>query len=159
MPWKYLASEPFKLRHLIARHWLRDCFTVLEIGGYISPVGPLPGKKYTCIDPKCESFADTFIQGRFEHVSLPYHEGIVILGLELMMPDPGWQKLYDHINHSKVAIVGVALEHIHSTNQFEKIKKSVNKKVTMQVGLDFSGNDFGPSEAPPKTLRKLYRLT
>lgn len=166
--WKYLWSEAFKSRSVLAAYFVRNCKHIVEIGGYKTPISSFlsPDKKVLVLDPRTDPYSSeniNHIQIGFEQwndiVDEPY--GVVILGIELHMDELAWQKLYKLIEGSEVAVIEVPIEHIHSVNQFNKILQNVSKRVSTKILLDLSDNNFGDLEnsAPPKTLRQINVLS
>lgn len=165
--WKYLWSEPFKSRSVLAAYFVRNCNTVIEIGGYKTPISSfLPSnKKCIVLDPRTESFESENVK----HLQINFEDwndvpeqpfGLVILGIELHMQEDGWQKLFALIEKSEITVIEVPIEHIHSVNQFNRILENTSKKVDSKILLDLSGNNFGDLQgsAPPKTLRQINVL-
>jgi hypothetical protein len=174
MPWEYLNTDPFKTRYAIAAHAMRDCSNIIELGGFKTPISDFHSFANTLvIDPKLDkeenfekySATHRWLKLKFQDVDrnivekFAFHKyGILILGIELMMPEKSWQYLYSLINHSWVTVLGTANDHIHSVNQYKKIKTNVKKEISYQINLDLSQNRFPHSEAPPKTSRSIYVL-
>jgi hypothetical protein len=181
--WKYLYSEAFKARYVLAARWLADCDCehVFEIGGYKTPIDEFITHRVTSItsiDPRTENYFaihDHFYEGyatgitrhqakfpdvRF-HAVEPKSYGLVVLGLELHLDDSGWGEFFDLVRNSKRTVFDVVVDHIHSVNQFNKIMAATGAKIETQVTLDLSGNDFGDltDSAPPKTTRKMVVLS
>lgn len=166
--WKYLWSEAFKSRSVLAAYFLRDCSTIIELGGYKTPISQFVSKdkKVIVIDPRTDPIDldnTKHLQISFEswHGELEQPYGVVILGIELHMQNEGWHKLFNLIENSEIAVIEVPIEHCHSVDQFNIILQNTNKKITSKILLDLSGNDFGnlDGSAPPKTLRQINVLS
>lgn len=166
--WKYLWSEPFKCRSVLAAHFVKDCKTVVEIGGYKTPISDFVAKdkKVIVLDPR----TDSFTKGNVKHLQMGFEKwqewpdkpfGVVILGIELHLPEESWQKLFKLIEQSEVTVIEVPIEHCHSVDQFNRICKNTTKKLSCRLLLDLSGNDFGDlkNSAPPKVLRQINVLS
>lgn len=165
--WKYLYSDIFRLRHIVAAQYLKKLGTVIEIGGYVDPITNYLGRKQNIVVLD-ERLPQSIYTRRIKHIQqnfpfdfeirTPQNYGILMLGMHLEMSDEGWQKLFNLINGSKVTVIEVPTEFIPSNNQLLNITTSTNKKVSAQVELDFSGNDFGDltDSAPPFVKRKIY---
>ena len=55
MNWPYLELEPFKIRSVLAAHFLKDCSEIVELGGYKTPISDfVTGKKVTVLDKLLE---------------------------------------------------------------------------------------------------------
>jgi hypothetical protein len=65
--WEYLTKPALYARHAIAAQWLGAADLVLEIGGYLTPIGPhlrdVP-RDYVMIDPLCEPLEAEALGGR-----------------------------------------------------------------------------------------------
>lgn len=166
--WKYLWSEPFKARSILAAHFVRDCKTVIELGGYKTPMTAfLPSdKKVIVIDPR----TDLLKSENHQHLQIGFENwtgnpdkpfGVVILGIELHLPEEAWQKLFQLIEESEITVIEVPIEHCHSVDQFSRICSNTTKKVSCRILLDLSDNDFGDmnGSAPPKCLRQINVLS
>lgn len=165
--WEYLWSEPFKSRSVLGAYFLRNCPTIIELGGYKTPITNFvtPEKKVFVIDPRTDELLCGNVQQltvRFEdwqgELEKPY--GVLILGLELHMPEEGWVKLFNLIEQAEVAVIEVPTEHIHSVQQFARICQNTTKKRAVRINLDLYDNDFGDmnNSAPPKCLRQINVL-
>lgn len=166
MPWKYLSSEAFQTRHVIAAHHLKDCEEVIEIGSYKTPISMfLPSTvRVIAIDPKLEPFDD----GRVKHIQAVFQDvevkprtadyGIALMGIELGLSD--WKPLYELINGAKTTVIEFSVEHVHSVAQFEAVRKNTRTRIDLTVGLDLAGNDFGDltGSSTPHCKRRIYIL-
>lgn len=165
--WKYLYSDAFKIRYVVAAHFLRDCPLVVEIGGYKTPISGFlkPGIKSVVIDPKTDPYEDQFtkhIKDHFQNVKLELSEpyGVAILGIEIHLQPEQWESLYEFLRKSQKVVVEVPVEHPPSVNQFEQILLNTGLKIKVAVKMDLSDNDFGDltDSAPPKCKRNVYLL-
>lgn len=169
--WNYLTSEAFKTRYVLAADYFKkkSCGLVVEIGGYKTPISDFLTKniKSIVIDP----LAPIRFDDRAKHYQMYWNEfneqinesdyGILILGMDLYnMDTKAWEKLFNLINKAKVLIIGFPLTWEPSKQQFSKILNSTNKKIKMQIMLDFKNNDFGDltNSYPPRTERIMYFL-
>jgi len=110
----YLDTEPFQCRQVLAAHFLRPCSTILEIGGFVSPVSDFlvhQPERMIIIDPRITAGSDPLLRGRpcrFERIRsrfqdctlalAPQSYGCAILGYSLkdMGTDPeqtAWSRL------------------------------------------------------------------
>jgi len=164
--WLYLETLPFKSRVILAANWLQDCDHILDIGGYRTPIYHYldPKNKVVVIDPRIDDRALMnweAIKGRWQDhfFEAKSSQGFVCLGLEIHAPEKDWSKFISFIDGCQRAVIGVASDHIHSVNQFERIEAGLTKlELKYTVGLDLSGNDFSglKDSAPPYTNRRLY---
>jgi hypothetical protein len=63
---EYLVADCMMTRHVVARHFLRDCRTILDVGGYQTPIHLfLEGgfDKVTVIDPLIKPYEGTHSSG------------------------------------------------------------------------------------------------
>ena len=162
--WPYLTSEALKTRYAIAAYWLRDHDTVVEIGGYKTPISSFVNdKQVIVIDPKIEAKNDD----RVKHLSIKLQEwdadvkssnyAVVILGMDLHMDEDAWHKLYRLINSSRKTIIEFSSSYKPAREQFEAICRGTSKKITVNVKLDLSAND-GSKYPEFYPLRELYCL-
>jgi hypothetical protein len=166
LEWKYLWSEPFQSRCVLAANWLKDCPTIVEIGGYKTPISQFVSqdKIVYALDPRTE---ESHV-GNFHHLNIPFQDwnqkpegvyGVVILGIELHLEERDWQKVYDLIESAQIVVIEVPLEHCHSVNQFARILENTKKKIACRVTLDLSDNDYElVDSAPPKCIRQMNLL-
>ena len=166
--WSYLASEVFQQRCVLAANWLKECRTILDVGGYKTPINRFlthdSRASVTVIDPRIKNSSlgpHRYINGLWQDHKIDQTEGIVILGIEIHAPESEWQYFINFIDSCQKGVIGVAEDHIHSVNMWAKIQQSLKKiRVQMQIGLDLRDNDFGDltNSGPPYTKRKLYFL-
>jgi hypothetical protein len=173
--WKYLQSEAFQTRYAIAAWLVLDYDYIFEIGGYKTPISMfLDGddhRQIWSIDPRMETeYRDLnncpcevhHVGKRWPDVEFPEvpHYALVVLGLELHLTEPEWQKFYELVRNSERTVLGVVPDHIHSLNQYNQIVEATGARKTMEVTLDLSQNDFGDltDSAPPKTTRRIVVL-
>ena len=164
--WKYLYSEAFKTRYVLASYFVKDYPLVIELGGYKTPIsGFLEKTKSIVIDPRTEPLKTEFtthIKDYFQNVNLDIKEdyAVVILGIELQMSVEQWKKVYSLLNNSKITVIEVPIEHIHSRNQLKMILDNTNLKIDLTIAMDLSNNNFGDmsDSAPPKCKRTIYTL-
>ncbi len=164
--WKYLYSEPFQVRHLIAAHHLKDCPRIIEIGGYKTPIADFLTHSFEhvlsvdpLIKPRLEKTvlhaAEDFRYFDFKpFLQKPY--ALVLLGMDL----PFDFKLFYLAAGATKTIVEFPPKHLPSQVQFNTLKKAAKLQVVFQIALDLKGNDFGnlKNSLPPLTRRKLYVL-
>lgn len=181
--WKYLWSEAFKSRYILAAHLLSGCKNIIEIGGYRTPITdflPLDDGYIDSVavyDPKLERTRNEWFGGRCGQVridhyamawkggipvrDLPCNLGLALLGLELHLDESGWTDLFRMIQAAKLTVIEYPIAHPHSITQYARILTETGAKVVFQVTLDLAGNDFGDltDSAPPLTERRIVALT
>jgi len=165
--WLYLDTKPFQSRVVLAADWLKDCKHVLDVGGYRTPItyylNPDKHRRIVVIDPRVHDvslFNMESIKGRWQdHYFEPdaSSQGFVCLGIELHAPEEDWPKFIRFIDGCKRAVIGVAVDHIHSRNQFARIEAGLSRlERKFTVSMDLSDNEYSKEGAPPYTNRKLY---
>lgn len=178
MGWKYLESRAFSMRYVLAAHFVKDCPTVIEIGGAKTPIDTfLTGshKSVIVLDPFIrESHINTLdgrhcavshMRARFQDVDWLISPGtcyaMVMLGLEIQgMESQHYDVLYRLINQAKVTVIEFPTSWGPSREQFEMIKNNTQTRVVFHTKLDLEGNDFGNLENswPPRCDREIYVL-
>lgn len=165
--WKYLYSKPFQIRYVIAAHYLKDCPSIIEIGGYKSPITDFlshPFKQVVSVDPLIEPRREQRILHAKEDFRTfnftPYTKdpyALVILGLDLPMD----MKLYYLAAGARRLIIEFPPKHPPSKLQFDTLVESLGLNIELKVGLDLSGNDFGDltGSSPVFPHRELYVLS
>ena len=146
-----LELEIFKTRSAIAAYLLRDCEEIIDIGAYKCPIFNFVDNKrifVTAIDPRTAALQTENVcclPILFQDWDASLHStnyGVLLLGLDLHMPDYGWDKLCKLINASKRTVIEFPPEYKESLAKFERIMGSVNKRITMTILLDLSQNQF-----------------
>lgn len=180
--WKYLWSEAFKSRYVLAAWLLRDCENVIEIGGYRTPITDfldLDGgwvKSVAVYDPKLERTRNEWFGGRrgpvrIDHYAMPWkggtpvrdlpgNLGLALLGMELHLDEQGWTSLLRMIQAAKRTVIEYPPGHPHSVDQYARIVREVKLEVVFQVILGLHGNDFGDlaDSAPAMVERRIVAL-
>lgn len=165
MEWKYLYSESFKVRQVIAAHYLKECTEVVEIGGYRCPVGDfLPDEQpVIMLDPKCVPLTTEkrcYMNIRFQDWQWTMKDGfgLVILGLELHLSDADqWHNLFSLANRSKIFVLGWPSDFPTSQKQVKRILENMTKQKIFHVQLDLSLAPMPDmtDSAPPYFKREL----
>ena len=176
--WKYLESEAFATRYVIAAHFVAPCRSVIEIGGSKTPIDLfLTGQhdSVVVLDPFIrESYrtalngkpcAVSHVRARFQdvdwHVPEAADYGLVMMGLEIQGLAPhDYETLYRLVNGARATVIEFPPSWEPSRKQFEMIEANTNTKVTLQMKVDFEGNDFGDltNSWPPRCDRLIYVL-
>ena len=166
MEWRYLESEALKTRYVLAAHYLRDCDTILEVGGYKTPItGFLTGdhNSVVVVDPLVAPSkpASTWrhVQALIEHhdvVGQP--EGFLWLGMDASKR--ALRKIRPILLGCKVIVIEFPPRHMASVLAFRELLKRDEFEVTLKVRLDLSDNDFGDltDSYEPHPVRELYVL-
>ncbi len=149
--WPYLASPAFKeQRQKKVVEMVAGCDTVIEIGGAGAPMsGFLPkDKKVIVIDPEIRRKEE----GNITHVPKPFEKwdgkfdsnnyAVVILGLQLVMPDGAWKKLHTLIDGSAITVIEYAAQNREARKQFKDISASVTKSWQAPLELEITGHEL-----------------
>lgn len=171
--WEYLATEPFQMRYVMAASIVdRDCIHVVEIGPYQSRISDFLRSAHlsvTMVGPSRYTSASVYDDHRLGKVlilpgdfqdrldMLPESNfGLVALGLEIK---GDFDPFIELVDKSVLTIVEFPVGWETSEQQFERIMTESNKHIRMQIGLDFSGNDFSEcSGYPVRPHRVMYVL-
>lgn len=169
--WKYLLSEAFLTRQVLAAHFAKGCEGVIEIGGYKNPITDFLSTAFEyiiVIDPLLEPMTWTgwvtsvrHICDEFQNVDLSEYNnfGLVILGMEL--DHSLVEKLAELVRRSSVAVIEFPSCYTQSVMLWDSLLKLVpNKKVAVRIALDLTGNDVGDREDSwhPRYKRQMYVL-
>jgi hypothetical protein len=176
--WKYMETEAFASRYVLAAHFVGPCRSVIEIGGAKTPIDVfLTGHhdSIVVLDPFIREHSRTTFNGkpcsvahvraRFQDVDWHVPENtdfaMVMMGLEIQGLEPrDYEILYSLVNRARVTVIEFTPSWAVSRDQFEMIKNKTNTEVTLRVGLDLEGNDFGDltNSWPPRCDRSIYVL-
>jgi len=166
--WKYLYSGVFKIRYVIAAHYLRDCETIVEIGGYRTPIDEFLTHDFssvTVIDPLIVPMTSK----RVSHLACDYREvdysflrgkpyGVAILGMEI----PLSETLFELVRRARTVVIEFTEDPTwtHPRELYDELRKNTNLVQVATIALDLSGNHFGDltDSWPPRTSRVIYVL-
>lgn len=166
--WNYLYSDIFKIRYLIAAHYLRECPHVIEIGGYKTPIDQFLQHDYESVvvlDPLVEPKES----GRIRHIACDYRDfdttsldgsayGLAILGFDLPLSD----QLYRLANGARRTVVEFPEDPTwtQSRDGFNAFLAHTRLRQIAQMRLDLSGNEYGDltDSWPPRVYRNIYVL-
>lgn len=164
--WPYLQPSAFKnARQERVAHMVDGCDTIIEIGGAGAPIsGFVPkDKKVIVIDPKIKRKE----QDNITHVPKPFekwHEmptsknyAVVILGLQLQMPDGAWKKLHSLIEGSAVTVIEYAAQNKEAKKQFRDIQESVSKVWDEPQEIEITGYELEQFKGHVFNHRVLHR--
>lgn len=149
--WSYEQSSAFKkARQEHVAQMVAAYDTIIEIGGAGTPMsGFLPkDKTVIVIDPKIKRKEE----GKVKHIPIGFEKwdeqptsgnyAVVILGLQLEMPDGAWQKLHDLIERSKITVIEYAAQNKEARKQFKDIQQSTSHKKQWQELVEFEINGY-----------------
>lgn len=165
--WKYLESESFKTRYVVAADFMKDMDYVVEVGGYKTPITDfLPDNVAAAsIDPLStpRDFGNKrvikgYFPGDFQMPDVDDY-GVVLIGLHIKdMSNSDWNQLITLIRKAKKVVIGFPQDWNPSHEQHRKIVKSAGLKLSKQLLFDFSGNNFGDlsNSWPPRVKRLMF---
>lgn len=176
--WKYLESDAFAMRYVLAAHWVESCRSVIEIGGSrISIDQYLRGgpERVVVLDPQLrESHRETLhgrpcrvsrVRARFQdvdwHIPKGAEYGLVMLGLEMQgLEARDWETLYQLVNRAQVTVIEYPPSWPPSCEQFARIRDHTHTTTRFRGRLDLEGNEFGDltNSWPPRCDRELHVL-
>ncbi len=176
--WKYLESNAFVSRYVLASHWVAPCRSVIEIGGARTPINLyLTGdhSSVLVLDPFIREHRQGTLRGkpcdvshvraRFQdvdwHIPAGADYGLVMLGLEIQdLDEHHYRILYDLIDRAKVTVIEFPPSWAPSREQFDRIRSHTKTRTALQTILDLEGNDFGDlsNSWPPRCQRAMYVL-
>jgi len=176
--WKYLESNAFTTRYVLAAHFVDSCRSVIEIGGAKTPIDLFltnDHDRVLILDPfiresrsnslRGKLCAVSHVRARFQdvdwHISEGADYGLVMLGLEIQGLEPHeYQTLYRLVNRAKVTVIEFPPSWEPSSAQFEMIRDNTATEICFQMALGLEGNDFGnlDNSWPPRCDRKFYVL-
>jgi hypothetical protein len=172
MEWSYLTSEPFKLRYVLAAHFVRACPDVIEIGGYKTPIDYyLTGyhTSVTVLDPLIQVYSGKYLNGKacyVQHLPIPFQDynnyppkdyGLVIIGMEI---HGELVALYELVARSAVTVIEFASDFAPACEQYIALRLATKRKPKLNLKLDLGGNDFGDLTGSwqPRTRREMHVL-
>jgi hypothetical protein len=175
--WRYLESEAFATRSVIAARFMRGCRSVVEIGSGRTSIDTFLTGRYESIvvlDPfiregrSTESNASAEIlrlRARFQDVTweigVPRAYGLVLLGLELQgLNEDDYRELFRLVENAAVTVIEFPTSWSPSREQFERIRSSTATRERFVCKLDLTGNDVGHLEHswPPRFDREMHVL-
>lgn len=176
--WKYLESEAFSSRSILAAYFVKDCPSVIEIGGGNTPIDLfLTGRHESVIvvDPFIRESRNNTMNGqtcsvwhvraRFQdvcwHVERSGNYGLVMLGLELQgLTDADYRILYHLVDQAWVTVIEFPTSWVPSREQFDRIRSNTRTGEVFGCKLDLQGNDVGCCENswPPRFDREVHVL-
>lgn len=166
--WKYLESDAFKSRYVLAADFMKDMDLVVEIGGYKTPIVDFLQDDVAAIsiDPLSQqrTFGNKRVVSKFyiDNSFLPKVNdyGVVLIGMHLeALSEEVWSNLLDLIAGAKKVIISYPICWDPSRIQHERICNAVPAmSLHKKILLDLEGNDFGDLEGswPPRVKRMQY---
>lgn len=154
MKWEYLHTEPFLSRYVLAGYYLRNCSTVIEVGGYKNCIAEfLPDTtRVIAIDPLLDirSFSNvTELKiSVSDFVNKEKDFGFVFLGLDIYS-DKAFDKVCEMILTAKISVIEFAYDFKKSNVIFERIVHKTGKQPKLNLLLDLSQNALKVGGYPP----------
>jgi hypothetical protein len=177
MQWRYLRSEAFSVRNVLAAHFVRDCPTVIELGGWHTPIDRyLTGRhaSVVVVDPFIREATREALNGhpcRVRHVRARFQDlewnvrepgyGLVILGLDLEgLAAEDERTLHELVRCAGTTVIEFPTSWGPSREQYERLLAGSGADVLVSTRLDLARNDFGDlaNSWPPRVERELYVL-
>lgn len=157
--WGYLDTEALRTRYVLAAHFVRECRSVVEIGGYRGNVitsflrGQHEHVTVFSLDEEFEPFEREELNGApccvrhvrdfFQsHLETPLKAdaslGVVILGLELHGALP---PLLTLLKRSQVVVLEASADYPPGVAVMDEILSAVPARTICRIDLDLSGNE------------------
>jgi hypothetical protein len=161
--WRYLHSEAFSLRNVLAAHIVRDCPTVIEIGGCHTPIDRyLAGthKSVLVIDPFIRDATRDSLNGtpcQVRHVRARFQDlvwtvrrereyGLVILGLDLEgLSAADQETLFSLVRGARTTVVEFASSWDPSGRMYAAILAGAGVEELQRVRLDLGATTSATS--------------
>jgi hypothetical protein len=184
--WSYLTHPALFTRHAIVSQFLGKHDTVLEIGGYVTPVGPFlkdVPNHYWVIDPLCQPASDQVLAGQpcqvrqlaidldeFDTSALDGHEyAVVFLGAQLDVSAKTAAQTTDSVLRYLSVLAGSTKAIVEFPPAWSPAKKLLDvlisvlrPKIELEVTLDLSQNDIKVGSEPvpaERLIRQLFVLS
>lgn len=180
--WDYLKETPLFTRHVIAAWQLGAQRTIIEVGGYVTPIAPYLSpvpSEYLLIDPLCEPGEESALQDQpcrvrrmavdldaFDQGALtPGAYAVVFLGMQIDTSAKGArecvatvEKLLTLLSGSSRAVLEFPPSWTSCKLLFDIIVSELRPKIEFEVTLDLSHTPFGNVSVAPEPDRLLRRL-
>jgi len=166
--WRYMATEVFQSRYLVAANYLRNCSHILEVGGCSTPItGYLrgPHESVTVVDPLVEPLEADTLNGQpcvvrhiprkvQDYVPTGREDGFAALG----MPQLPLEPVLRIMRGCTVSVLEFPPAFLPSCVMFKAVLGSGHFDVAARIAFDLSGNDVSSLHDPTMTLRHLFVL-
>jgi hypothetical protein len=131
--WEYLNTSPYRVRHVMAAHFMVGLSSVVEVGAFRVPC-PIPG--VVAVDPlgvTPGAFHGSVAQWVDQHDWRP--EGVVALGLDLESGDADreFAALAELVDGARVSVLECAVEHANGRVQMGRLV--AGREVVADIGL------------------------
>ena len=173
MDWKYLYTEPFLTRHVLAAHFVKNCENVFDVGCGSRPITEFlrgPHKNVICADPLMpDKFVGTQssykVANRLVAKTATWYRGNAFdvqpdcldgYGSILLGFDPLGKDIYYEVAHIVEWSEVCVLEGWSEYEPWKKLK-SILSEPTLRIKIDLRGSDLGDmsDSFPPRLDREL----
>jgi hypothetical protein len=167
-------------RYVLAAHYVRSCDTVVEIGGFKTPITRFltrVPRRVLVVDPLIQPFDDTQLHGepcRVQHHAntfqtesfdlAPGSYGLVLLGASMkhFSDDPAprareWRKLVDLLREARVVVLEFAVAWALGRNHVEDLVRDSRLHVRLRLDLDLGACPGVETEHSQRRLLVLER--
>lgn len=169
----YLDTESFQCRQVLAAYYLRNCETILEIGGFVSPISDFlqhQPQRVIIIDPRITAGIDQQLHGqpcRFERIRgrfqdcglqlVPRSYGCAILGYSLkgMEADSeqmAWSQLVMLVSQASVAVLEYAPDWPLAEQAMDRLIQALPAPPVLDLGLNLGSTSVQSVEYPRRRL-------
>jgi hypothetical protein len=176
--WRYLRSPAFSVRNVLAAHFVRDCPTVVEIGGWRTPIDRYltgPHSAVVVVDPAIPDATRDALNGapcHVRHARAGFQDlrlevlrereyGLVLLGLDLVdLTEGDEQLLFELVRGARTTVIEFASTWGPTCEQYARILAACGVEELVRTRIDLDGNDFGDltNSWQPRTQRALHVL-
>ena len=157
----YLLTEGAMSRYVLAAHYVRDCHSVVEIGGFKTPITRFLTRvpaHVLVVDPLIQPYTATTLNGepcQVEHRAAAFQSesfdvragtyGMVLLGASMkhFSDEPTqrrqeWVKLIGLLRNARVAVLEFAVEWGLGRNNVESLVDGASMDLRVQLDIDLS---------------------
>lgn len=157
----YLLTEGAMSRYVLAAHYVRDCQSVIEIGGFKTPITRFLTRvpeQVLVVDPLIQPYTATHLNGQpcqVEHRAAAFQSesfhvragtyGMVLLGASMkhFSDEPKqrrreWDKLIGLLHNARVAVLEFALEWGLGRSNVEGLVDGADMDLRVQLDIDLS---------------------
>ena len=136
--WEYLISEQYKIRKIIASHYLSSCDNVIDVGSYGEHLIGIDANKLHSIDPLMsipDSFHGTFSEWLSRNQNLYGTIGVAILGFDIE-GDGEYEELLSFLIGVDTIVLEYAMEFEPSVQQSKHLMSQIPHKVETVINLE-----------------------
>ena len=157
----YLLTEGAMSRYVLAAHYVRDCQSVIEIGGFKTPITRFLTRvpaQVLVVDPLIQPYTATTLNGqpcRIEHRAAMFQSesfqvqagtyGVVLLGASMkhFSDEPTqrrreWDKLISLLSSARVAVLEFAVDWGLGRSNVESLVEGAGLDLRVQLDIDLS---------------------